>query len=147
MSDTKGSILIVDDESQIRALLAYHFNKLNYNVHEASNGVEALKVLEGHKFDVIISDIIMPEMDGVELVRRVRIEHPMTRIIMMTGYVKIENLLICVQNQADTVIFKPFKDLSEFTNEVEKSITQLKHWRNKLAEFENFFGASPNKYE
>jgi len=85
----------------------------------------------------------MPELDGVELVKRVRVEYPITRIIMMTGFVSIENLLVCVQNQVDTVIFKPFKNLDEFTSSVEKSLENLRHWQHKLNEYESFFGNGP----
>ena len=140
----KGKILIVDDETSIRTLLTEHLEKLNYKVYTAENGAAALQVLEEVKVDIIISDIIMPEMDGVELVKRVRIEHPIIRIIMMTGFVSIENLLICVQNQVDTVIFKPFKSLDEFTTSVEKSLKHLKHWQNKLNEYDSFFGNRKN---
>lgn len=137
---SKGTILIVDDETSIRSLLNEHFSKLEYHIITAENGEDALRKLEEHKVDIIISDIIMPVMDGVELVKRVRIEHPIIRIIMMTGYVSIENLLICVQNQVDTVIFKPFKSLDEFTVSVEKSLKHQKHWQDKLKEYETFFG-------
>lgn len=140
MNNTKGTILVVDDETSIRSLLKEHFTKQEYDVITAENGEVALRKLEEFKVDIIVSDIIMPVMDGVELVKRVRIEHPIIRIIMMTGYVSIENLLICVQNQVDTVIFKPFKSLEEFTVSVEKSIKHQKHWQNKLKEYETFFG-------
>lgn len=138
---SKGTLLIVDDETSIRSLLKEHLSKLNFDILTAENGEDALRKLEEHKVDIIISDIIMPCMDGVELVKRVRIEHPIVRIIMMTGYVNIENLLICVQNQVDTVIFKPFNSLDEFTISVEKSLEHLKHWQDKLKEYETFFGS------
>ena len=137
---SKGTLLIVDDETSIRSLLKEHFSKLNYDIITAENGEDALSKLEENKVDLIISDILMPQMDGVELVKRVRIEYPIIRIIMMTGYVSIENLLICVQNQVDTVIFKPFKNLDEFTVSVEDSLKHLKHWQDKLKEYETFFG-------
>ena len=140
---SKGTLLIVDDETSIRSLLKEHLSKLNFDILTAENGEDALRKLEEHKVDIIISDIIMPCMDGVELVKRVRIEHPIVRIIMMTGYVNIENLLICVQNQVDTVIFKPFNSLDEFTVSVEKSLKHLKHWQDKLKEYETFFGSGP----
>ena len=139
-NNSKGTILVVDDETSIQSLLNEHFTKLGYTVITAENGAIALRKLEESKVDIIVSDIIMPVMDGVELVKRVRIEHPIIRIIMMTGYVSIENLLICVQNQVDTVIFKPFKSLDEFTVSVEKSIKHQKHWQSKLKEYETFFG-------
>ena len=138
-----GSILIVDDETSIQTLLKEHFSKEGHTIYLAGNGQEALELLEEHKIDIIISDIIMPKMDGVELVKRVRIEHPITRIIMMTGFVSIDNLLVCVQNQVDTVIFKPFKNLNEFTDAVEKSLEHLRHWQHKLNEYESFFGNGP----
>ena len=144
---TKGNILIVDDETSIRALLKEHFTKQGYTIHTAENGLKALEQLEENKIDIIISDIIMPEMDGVELVKRVRIEYPITRIIMMTGFVSIDNLLICVQNQVDTVIFKPFKNLDEFTASVEKSLKHLRHWQQKLNEYESFFGNGQIKHD
>jgi DNA-binding NtrC family response regulator len=143
MSGKNGSILIVDDEEAIRSLLKYSFEKDGYEVHLAGNGLEALNVLEEVKIDVAISDIVMPEIDGVELVKRMRAEFPMTRIIMMTGYVNIENLLICVQNQVDTVIFKPFESLDEMKAAVIDSINHINHWQSKLQEFESFFGKSP----
>ncbi len=139
-----GNILIVDDEASIRTLLKEHLSKQGLTIYTAENGAKALEQLEEHKIDVIISDIIMPEIDGVELVKRVRIEYPITRIIMMTGFVSIDNLLICVQNQVDTVIFKPFKNLDEFTISIEKSLKHLKHWQQKLNEYETFFGNGHN---
>lgn len=139
----QGNILIVDDETSIRTLLTEHLKKQGHQIYTAENGLKALQLLEEHKIDVIISDIIMPELDGVELVKRVRVEYPITRIIMMTGFVSIDNLLICVQNQVDTVIFKPFRKLDEFTTAVEKSLKHLKHWQHKLNEYETFFGNGP----
>ena len=139
-----GNILIVDDETSIQALLKEHFSKQGHQIYTAGNGHEALTLLEEQKIDIIISDIIMPEMDGVELVKRVRIEYPITRIIMMTGFVSIDNLLVCVQNQVDTVIFKPFKNLDEFTGAVNKSLEHLRHWQYKLNEYESFFGNRPS---
>ena len=142
MEVRRGTILIVDDEESVRSLIKYGLTNDGYDVLEAVNGKEALEVLQDNKIDVVISDIIMPVMDGVELVKRIRIEFPMTRIIMMTGYVNIENLLICVQNQVDTVIFKPFKDMSEMMGAVEHSFEHLQHWQSKLKEFESTFGST-----
>ena len=69
---TNTNILIVDDEVEIQQMLARHFTYLGYAVVTASNGVEALQKLGKQKFDILISDIMMPEMTGVELLRQVR---------------------------------------------------------------------------
>ncbi len=145
MNTTKGTILIVDDESSIRTLLSNHCKKLNFTVYTAENGEKAIQVLEETKVSIIISDIVMPNVDGVELIKKVRSEYPMVRVIMMTGYVNLQNLLICVQSQVDTVIFKPFNNLDEFTEAIENSLKNLIHWQNKLNEYEAIFGKVTKK--
>ena len=128
----KARILVVDDEENICKTLSRHFQYLGYEVQTAGNGREGLSVLEKMKIDVVISDIRMPVMDGVELLERVRREYPMTRVIMMTGYVTMENALACLRHGADTCIFKPIEDLGELEGAVDKAVTYLQHWQEKL---------------
>lgn len=129
-----GRILIVDDESEIRDMLSRHFRMLGNEVETAGNGKEALVVLRSRRMDVVISDIMMPEMDGVSLLREIRSHYPMIRVVMITGYVTLENALACMRNQADTVVFKPFDDLTELERAVDTAMKYLKHWKQKLRE-------------
>lgn len=126
------TILVVDDEQDIRDALARHFKFMDYDVFTAPNGAEALEVMKKRKFYVVISDIMMPVMDGVELLRRVRKDYPMTHIIMMTGYVTMENILSCMRHGADTCIFKPLEDLTEMEKAVEQAVFYLENWKKKL---------------
>jgi len=140
MSSKSATLLIVDDEEGIRDLMRRHFTFQGYSVLTAADGEEALMILAEQKVDVVISDIMMPNMDGTELIQRIRAEYPIMRVIMMTGYVSMSNLLICLQNQADTVIFKPFKNLDEIDEAVKKALVHLDHWKRKLLELQGLKG-------
>jgi DNA-binding NtrC family response regulator len=126
------NILIVDDEVNIQHSLARRYKLKGYYVETANNGKEALNLLEKKPFQVVISDIKMPVMDGVDLLKKIREEYPMTRVIMMTGYVTLDNGLACLRHGADTCIFKPLEDLGEMDNAVESALKYLDHWEKKL---------------
>ncbi len=130
------TLLIVDDESEIRDMLSRHFRMSGYDVDVAGNGIEALKILNEKRLDVVISDIRMPGMDGVALLREIQQQFPMMRVIMITGYVTLENALACMRNHADTCVFKPLNDLSELEEAVETALTALARWNNKLRELQ-----------
>lgn len=80
------AILIVDDEAPIRALLSAVFVRAGYEVQVASDGTEAMAVCAARSFDVLLSDVAMPEMNGHELARWVAVNHPATRTVLMSGY-------------------------------------------------------------
>ena len=128
----KGVILIVDDETEIRNLLSRHFSFEEYKVLEAGDGREALDILENNKVDVVISDIVMPRMSGVEMLETINTEYPMIRTVMMTGYVTQTHLLKCMQFHAETVIYKPIHDLQEIEDAVNGAFTSLNRWKSKL---------------
>ncbi len=130
----KGRLLVVDDEAEIRDMLSRHFRMLDYDVLTASDGTDALDVLAENRIDVVISDIKMPEMDGTTLLKKIKTQYPMIRVIMITGYVTLENALACMRRQADTCIFKPLNDLSELENAVERAMDTLERWHQKLRE-------------
>lgn len=132
----KGNLLIVDDEAEIREMLKKHFSFKGYQVFTAENGQDALNLLDNTKIDIVISDIVMPIIDGVELLRNIRQEYPMIRVIMITGYVTMNNLLECMQLQADTVIYKPFQKLEELDTAVDTAQQYLAIWQKKLLELQ-----------
>ena len=128
----KVKILIVDDEIEICEMLSRHFRYIGYEVDMAFNGVEAMEKLAQSSFQVVISDIVMPKMDGVELLRALKKQYPMIHIIMITGYVTLENALSCMRLGADTCVFKPLEDLTELENVVVNAVNALKQWQEKL---------------
>jgi YesN/AraC family two-component response regulator len=130
--EDKFRVLVVDDEKNIQEMLSRHFRFLGFDVITANNGKEALEVMDKQRCDVVISDIKMPVMDGVELIRQVHKQYPMTHVIMITGYVTMENVLACMRHGADTCIYKPLTDLKELEDAVQRAVDHLKHWQEKL---------------
>ena len=127
-----NKILVVDDEIEICQMLSRHFRFLGYDVAYVHDGVEALEYLNTNKIDVVISDIMMPKMDGVTLLKKIRDEYPMIHVIIITGYISLDNALCCMRRKADTFIFKPLNDLSELETAVATAIENIDNWKNKF---------------
>ncbi len=137
-------LMIVDDEIDIREMLSRHFRFLGFEVDLAANGKEALEIMLTKRIDIVISDIMMPEMDGVALLREIQVHYPMVRTIMITGYVTLDNALACMRTGAETLIFKPLIELSELDDAVSRTLEGLKVWQRKL---QDLHGMKPSAEE
>jgi CheY-like chemotaxis protein len=84
-----ANILVVDDETSLLQLVTMILGQAGHTVLSASSGVEALMVFASypHKFDLILSDVLMPGMTGIELVRRIRALDPSVKVLLMSGFV------------------------------------------------------------
>ena len=123
-------VLVVDDEKQVRELLKEFLAEKGYEVILASNGKEAVELTEKEQPDVILLDLKMPEMDGIEACRRLR-EQPKTQfipIIVITGYA--DNKIVAVEAGADDFVHKPV-NLTELGFRV-KSILRTRYLTNEL---------------
>lgn len=83
--DAMASILVIDDDSDLRALLVYQLQAAGYEVRAAAHGAEGLALQHDRPADVIITDIFMPEKEGVETIRELKEQFPAARIIAMSG--------------------------------------------------------------
>jgi len=129
-----GHLLIVDDEAENRKMLSRYFRFEGYTVVTASDGLDALEKFEDNRFDVVISDIMMPKMNGIDLLKELRQQYPMVHVIMITGYVSMENGLAAMRYGADTIIFKPIKDMDVLHLVVKDAIAKLESWMVLLKE-------------
>ena len=102
------TILVVDDEDAIRSGLAAALKRARFQVIEASNGVEALSLVEKHRPDIIVLDILMPEMDGREVCRRLRQAEDWTPVIMLTQIAATGEKISSLEEGADDYLNKPF---------------------------------------
>ncbi len=125
-------LLIVDDEAVIRVLLQRHFAGRDYEVEVAANGIEALARLDEAKYDIVVTDLLMPQMDGHELLVRIRDDYPLVRVIVMTGAVSIENMLSCLREGAFTFVTKPLTDLAPLTDAVHIASWIVQGWLEQL---------------
>ncbi len=112
MSETKteaNAILIVDDEKDIRASLKEFLEENQFDVFTANNGQDALEIIEKENIDVVMSDLVMPRMDGIALTRAVNELGFNIPIIIMTAYASIENAVESIKAGAAEFVSKPFK--------------------------------------
>lgn len=109
MKDATGKkILVVDDEVSILDLSRKVLSKEGYLVITAGSGYEALEMAKRESFDLLLADIVMPKMDGLELLRRFRELYPDIPAIIITGYGTIENAIGCLKERSQAFIIKPF---------------------------------------
>jgi signal transduction histidine kinase len=104
------SILLVDDEEGIRKVLGIALADLGYTVHPAENGVDALDIFKDVQPSIVLTDIKMPEMDGIELLRRLKKLSPDTEVIMITGHGDIDLAIKSVKYEATDFVTKPIND-------------------------------------
>jgi CheY-like chemotaxis protein len=106
------SILVVDDEESIRRVLVRIFEPMGARVSCAGNGVEALRALEKEEFNLVITDVLMPEMDGIELIPQIKKKRPNIYILAMSGgghnFMGDYCTKLAASLGADAVIMKPF---------------------------------------
>jgi putative nucleotidyltransferase with HDIG domain len=102
-------ILVVDDEEAIREVVTTLLDAKGYDCRAAGNGREALKFLESDALDLVLSDIVMPEMDGLRLLEHVRAHDPDVPIIMVTAMHDISTALEAIRRGAYDYILKPFE--------------------------------------
>lgn len=105
---SSARIIIVDDEKNIRLTVSLGLEPLGYEISTAVDGADALKQLEQQEFDLMLLDIQMPGMDGIEVLRQAALQHPDVRIVMVSAYGTVENAVEAMKLGAVDFIQKPF---------------------------------------
>ncbi len=136
---SQESILIVDDEVQLLESLKRHFDLEGINADICSDPREVVQKLLNDHYNIIITDIKMPGMDGVELLRRIKDVNPMCVVIVMTAYSNMSYLLDCFSAGAADYFAKPFHDLDLLVDAVKCAIERVARWKKGMG-FENFKG-------
>jgi CheY-like chemotaxis protein len=110
-SDKNSSVLVVDDEPGLREVMAIELEMNGYHVLTAPNGREAYELIESNQIDTVISDVRMPDGDGLELLDRLQRRQQKTgqhiRVILMTGFSGISREEACARG-ASEMLLKPF---------------------------------------
>lgn len=107
-------VLVVDDEDDFRETFVKRLEKRNLSVTEAESGEKAMEILDEKLFDVVILDVKMPGMDGIETLREMKRKRPLMEVIMLTGHATVESGVEGMKLGAFDYLLKPadFKDLS-----------------------------------
>jgi ATP-dependent Lon protease len=109
VTNKRPRILVVDDEEIARKNLEHILRKENYTVVTAENGLEAVKKMEESDYDVILTDIRMETVNGIEVLEKAKSKYPDTKVIMITGYASINSAIESMKKGAFHYIEKPFK--------------------------------------
>ena len=123
--NTKNSILIVDDENIVRDSLSKWFHEDGFNVGTAENAAAALRQLQSQRWDVILLDIVMPGMDGIELQQRIREIDPTAIIVFITAHASVDTAVRALKSGAFDYVTKPIDPdyLSHLINNAMKQRT------------------------
>jgi len=127
----KEDLLIVDDEIEIGKVVSDLLSSLGFNADSANNGENALQKLRNRKYTFLITDINMPELNGIELIKIVKRETPNINIIAMTGYDKDYAYMDVINVGANDFIIKPFK-IDELEAKIKRILIE-RHVRDEFA--------------
>jgi DNA-binding NtrC family response regulator len=123
-------VLLVDDEADFLDTLVKRMNKRNVSAHGVGRGEDAIAYLDQNEVDVVVLDVKMPGMDGIETLREVKKKYPLTEVIMLTGHASMEVAIEGMELGAFDYLMKPI-DLDDLLYKVEdaykkKSIQETK---------------------
>ncbi|MEM7689998.1 MAG: response regulator [Pseudomonadota bacterium] len=131
MTDTNAPrILLAEDEEAMRAYLARALSNAGYRVESVDRGTDAIPLLETEDFDLLLSDIVMPEMDGIELAQRCAEISPRTKVMFITGFAAV-SLRASREQPTAKVLSKPFH-LRDLVLEVERVFEEQREASGQL---------------
>jgi DNA-binding NtrC family response regulator len=145
MADAKPQVLFVDDEAALRTLMAERLRERGFEVAEAENGEKALDLLEQFAFDVVITDLRMPGIDGGRVVESARERYPGIIGIVITGYGTVRDAVEAIKRGASDFVAKPFQ-FDELMHVLRKALEQQRlaaenaYLRSQLEERYQFGG-------
>ncbi|HDM76429.1 MAG TPA: response regulator, partial [Deltaproteobacteria bacterium] len=124
-----ASVLVVDDSEVIRKGIAEKLSSFGFDVSEAADGDEALMLARSAKFDVVISDIVLPKIDGIKVLKFFRENCPDVPVILITGHATLETAIEAIRERAFDYLLKPF-DLSDLVNLTKEALAYTREKGN-----------------
>ena len=136
--DKLARIIVVDDDESIRKVLATIFEENGYTVDTAENGKQAIEKTEKNFYNLGLFDIRLPDIEGTELLAKVKDTTPRMRKIIVTGYPSLPNAVEALNKGADAYILKPFdmdKILQTIKEQLKNQEEEKKYGQEKVTEF------------
>jgi two-component system, NtrC family, response regulator PilR len=128
MGNERNRIILVDDEPGIREFLGMALNKSGYIVDTVADGIEAINRMENNLYDLAVLDIVVPTLNGIDMLRRINEKSPETSVIMITAYASHETALEAMKLGAYDYIAKPFR-INELKKVIEDALEKKKRDR------------------
>jgi len=117
------SILVVDDEEALRTVLSSELVSEGYQVESASDGDEAISIVQSKQFDLVLLDIKMPKVDGFEVLKFIKKSYPQLKVIMLTAFADLKNAIESKKLGAEDFISKPY-DLVDLLTTIERVLSE-----------------------
>ncbi len=136
--DYPARILIIDDDENIRKVLQTILEDEGYVTETAETAMKAIQKSEESFFNLALIDVRLPDMEGIELLTKLKQTKPKMRKIIVTGYPTLQNAIAAVNKDADGYVMKPFdveKILATIKNQLTKQAEERKYSEEKIAEF------------
>ena len=143
-----SKILVIDDERSIRNTLKEILEYEGHSVHDAADGAEGISKVSGNKYDIILCDIKMPKMDGIEVMEKILELSPDTPVVMISGHGNIETAVEAIKKGAFDFISKPLdlnRVLITIRNAMDRSslVIETKSLKRKISKTNEMIGESP----
>ena len=115
-------ILLADDDPRIRSIVREYAQTEDWEFYDAADGNEAIRMLSSSPFDLVVLDVMMPGMKGIDVLQRVKAEHPDVRVILLTGQGKTRDGIEGMRHGAFAYLTKPL-DLEELLRTISEAIS------------------------
>lgn len=123
------NILVVDDEENLANMIVMVLKAKGYQADAVTSSPEGLKLMRTYKYQMVVTDIKMPDITGIDLLKEIKKISSFIQVIMITGFSSLEVALECMENGASDFLFKPFEDLEEVYESVEICAKRIRKWR------------------
>ena len=128
----KYRILIADVDDEILSALKTLLEQEGYAVETAKRAIDAFEKIQNDKYHIVIIDMDMPDMNGIELLKEIKSYDALTQVIMTAGNSTMEKILGSLEYGANDYIMKPFESMEHVKNIVECSIRKLERWTEAI---------------
>ena len=129
------NVLLVDDELEFLATLVKRLTKRGLNISTAKNGEDALKIIGGKVIDVVVLDVRMPGIDGIQTLREIKKKDPLMEVIMLTGHARLEVAIEGMELGAFDYLMKP-ADIDELFYKLQDAFKKKTIQREKIKKLE-----------
>jgi DNA-binding NtrC family response regulator len=127
----KMKMMLVDDEERFLSTTQKLLTKKGYDVVTAGSGAEALEILKNKSIHVVILDVKMPGMDGIETLKKIKMNFPITEVIMLTGHATVESAVDGLKSGATDYLMKP-TSIDELIEKAEEAFNKWKLLEEKI---------------
>lgn len=127
-----ANVLICDDDPTIGLILKAHLSSRGFDCTVVTGAAEALDILGHGRIQVLVTDLDMPGMDGIGLLRAMRAQGVITRSVVVTGYATIGNLTACLREGVVALVPKPLVGFTALDHAVDQAIAQMERWAEQM---------------